>query len=198
MTVIDTAALTNALDRERATLYTKLKGGYTFPLAGAIYWGALALLGQTASLKSWTMYAFIFSGAIFPLALMLSRIAGVNFMGEKSAVGSVLMPAFTGMLLFWPMAILAMWNAPELAPPILAIGMSMHWPVIGWSYGRPVLFSAHAVVRAILVMVLWMQFPSHRLVLVPASVAVVYLATVVAILYDVKRVARAQATAAFV
>lgn len=96
-------------------------------------------------------------------------MAGVNFRGEKSAVASVLVPAFTGMLLFRPLAILARWNAPEWVLPILAIVMSMHRPVIGWSYGRPAL--------------------------VPAAVSAAYLVTVLAILLDVKRVARSPSAA---
>ena len=53
--------------------------------------------------------------------------------------------------------------------PILAIVMSMHRPVIGWSYGRPAL--------------------------VPAAVSAAYLVTVLAILLDVKRVARSPSAA---
>lgn len=99
-----------------------------------------------------------------------------------------------GMLLFWPMAALAYWTAPDLALPILAIGMSMHWPVIGWSYGRTALYTAHAIARAILVAVIFMLEPDQRLVLIPASVTMVYLATVIGIWADVPAVARALKT----
>jgi hypothetical protein len=186
--------LTRALLDDRVQSYVRLKGGYTFPLAGAIYWGALALLGDAVALKSWLVIAFIGSGAIFPLAWGLSRFAGVNFMSDPSAAGSVVMPALLGMLLFWPMAVLAFWTAPALAIPILAIGMAMHWPVIGWSYGRPALYSAHAVARAIIVSALWMLAPEQRQMLIPAAVSFVYLATVVAILVDVAATKRAQAS----
>lgn len=187
--------LASALLQERLSLYVRLKGGYTFPLAGAIYWGALAFVGDMVSLLDWITIAFIASGAIFPLAWLLSKIAGVNFMGEQSAVGSVLAPAFIGMLLFWPMAVLAFWTAPALAVPILAIGMSMHWPVIGWSYGRSALFSAHAIARALIVTGIWMFQPDQRLVMIPAAVAFVYLATVLGIFVDVAAVARTLKTA---
>lgn len=67
----------------------------------------------------------------------------------------------------------------------------MHWPMIGWSYGSTALYSAHAIARALIVMALYMLEPEHRLVLIPASVAFVYLATVLGILVDVPAVARA-------
>ncbi len=184
--------LTNALLRDRLESFVRLKGGYTFPLAGAIYWGALAYVATLGfPLKTFLTIAFIGSGAIFPLAWGLSQIAGVNFMADKSAAGSIIAPAMLGMLLFWPMAALAYWTAPDLALPILAIGMSMHWPVIGWSYGRTALYTAHAIVRAILVAVIFMLEPGHRLALIPASVTMVYLATVIGIWADVPAVARA-------
>lgn len=183
--------LTKALLEERLQLYVRLKGGWTFPAAGAVYWGALAYAGTIFGTHDWLTVAFIASGAIFPLAWGFSKIAGVNFMGEQSAVGGVLAPAFIGMLLFWPMAVLAYWTNPPLAVPILAIGMSMHWPVIGWSYARPALFSAHAIARALIVTGVWMFQPDQRLTAIPAWVAVLYLATMVAIWVDVAAVARA-------
>jgi hypothetical protein len=134
--------------------------------------------------------AFIGSGLIFPLAILLSRLLGVNFMSDKSPVDTALGPAFVGMLLFWPMAFAAFWTEPPMAPLIVAIGMSMHWPVIGWMYGRSALYSAHAIVRAIAVMAIWIMYPDERTTWLPASVAVVYLLTVLAILIDVPLIAR--------
>jgi hypothetical protein len=184
-----------ALLRDRLTLYVKLRGGYTFPLAGAIWWTAMAVLGYEYPVKSWALLAFIGSGLIFPIALLLSKLLGVNFMSEKSAVDDAIGPAFIGMLLFWPMAFAAYWTAVELTPLILAIGMAMHWPIIGWTYGRPGIYSAHAIVRALAAFAIWLMFPEQRTTWVPASVAIVYLLTVVAILSDVKRVAATLKTA---
>jgi hypothetical protein len=174
---------------ERQRLYVKLAGGYTFPLAGAIWWAAAAGLGAfVSSVKAWSLYAFIGSGLIFPIALLLSNLLRVNFMTEKSPIDTVMGPAFVGMLLFWPSAFAAYWTAPELCPLILAIGMSAHWPVIGWTYGRSALYSAHAIVRAIAVMAIWIVYPEHRTTWLPASVAVVYFITVIAIMIDVQAV----------
>lgn len=66
-------------------------------------------------------------------------------------------------------------------PLILAIGMSIHWPVIGWTYGRTLLYTAHAVSRAIVCFILWNWFPTTRFTLLPLAVCVIYLATVLAI-----------------
>ena len=173
------------LKQERIAAYVRLRGGYPIPLAGAIYWAALGFAGYHLPLKSWLMLAFESSGLLFPLALVLSWILRAPFIKDKGAVGGVLFPAFVGMLLFWPMAATAFWSAPTLAPLILAIGMSMHWPVIGWTYARTFLFTGHAVIRAILCVYIWLTLPAGTTTVMPFAVAVVYAATVVLILIDV-------------
>jgi hypothetical protein len=176
--------LAEALRRERLASYARLRGGFPVPLAGAVYWAALAALGYVRQDSVWYLAALFGSGAIFPLALLFGAVFRNNFMKDRSVVTSVLAPAFTSMLLFWPMAIAALWQATGLFSLILAIGMSLHWPVIGWSYGRPALFSAHAVSRAVVAFLIWWKMPEARLTLLPASVAAIYLLTVLAIYID--------------
>ena len=107
-------------------------------------------------------------------------------MKDKSAVGDVLLPTFVSMLLFWAIMFMAVkTTAPELTVPILAIGMSLHWPVIGWSYGRTALFTAHALIRAVVVSSIWFTLPEHILTAIPFAVAVIYALTVIAIYIDV-------------
>lgn len=173
-----------AVRRDQLDSFVRLKGGYTFPLAGAAYWAALGVAGYSLPPESWNLVAFIFSGVIFPLAWLLSVLLGVNFMKDKTVTGDVLGPAFTGMLIFYPIAFAAFGHAPQLVPLILAIGMSHHWPVIGWGYGKPGLYSAHAIVRAIGAFAIWAWMPEDRFTLIPFWVAAVYLVTVVAILID--------------
>jgi hypothetical protein len=152
----------------------------------------LAWAGQTLSLSAWINLAMWSSGAIFPLALLFARLFRNDFMKDQTAAGDVLLPTFVSMFLFWPMLIAAVWTAPELASLILAIGMSLHWPVIGWSYGKTALYTAHAVVRASLVFAIWVWMPSARLTLLPLSVSIVYLLSVAAILVEVRRMPHAQ------
>jgi hypothetical protein len=181
-----------AVHRDQLASFVRLKGGYTFPLAGAAYWAALGVAGYSLSLNDWILIAFIFSGAIFPLAWLLSRLMGVDFMKDKTATGDSLGPAFTSMLLFYPIAFAAYGSAPALVPLIVAIGMSQHWPIIGWGYGKPALYSAHAIVRALGTTAIWAWLPDGRTTLLPFWVAAVYLATVAAILMAWKREAAAR------
>lgn len=179
-----------AVRADQIASFVRLKGGYTFPVAGAVYWAALGVAGYFLRPNDWILAAFITSGMIFPLAWLLSTLLGVNFMKDQTATGDVLGPAFTGMLIFYAIAFAAYGSAPQLVPLVLAVGMSQHWPVIGWSYGKPALYSAHAIVRAIGALAIWALVPDGRFTLIPFWVAAVYLATVAAILIDWKREAR--------
>lgn len=172
---------------DRLASYYRLRGGFPIPLAGAIYWAILAYLGQTMAFADWVMVALWGSGAIFPLALILAKLFKNKFMKDKNAVLSVLPPTFISMLLFWPMLVVATKTDPSLFPVILAIGMSIHWPVIGWSYGRSALFSAHAIIRAVVVAYIFFTFPDKAQTLLPLSVAIIYLLTVGTILFDTRR-----------
>lgn len=189
-----TLDLTQALLAEREAAYRRLRGGFPIPLAGATWWLALAALGTTLTPGYWIFVAFVSSGIIFPLALLYARLFGVPFMQDRTAVSSVILPAFVSMLCFWPLAVAAWWHHAPLVPLVLAVGMALHWPVIGWSYARTGLFSAHAVVRAVGGFALWQWMPAHRFTLLPLFVAVVYVATVALILADVRK-ARAAAPA---
>ena len=179
--------LREAVRRDQLASFVRLKGGYTFPVAGAIYWIALGIAGSYLTVDRWILVAFIFSGMIFPLAWLLSTLLGVDFMKDRTATGDVLGPAFAGMLIFYPIAFAAYGAAPQLVPLILAIGMSQHWPVIGWGYGKPFIYSAHAVVRALGAFAIWGLLPEGRFTLIPFWVAAIYLATAAAILIAAKR-----------
>jgi hypothetical protein len=170
--------------KERLASYVRLRGGFPVPMAGATYWAAVGGLGYVVEPSQWVFWSFIASGTIFPLAILYAAVFRNNFLKDKNALGGVLLPAFISMLLFWPIAVAAWWTDAQLVPLVLAIGMSLHWPVIGWSYGRTALFAAHAVVRAIVVFLLWWLMPEGRFTIIPFAVAAVYLVTVVAILID--------------
>jgi hypothetical protein len=175
--------LKSALKEEREAAFFRLRGGYPIPLAGGIWWTVLGAAGYVIHRRElWILFAFVTSGTIFPLALLLAKLTKIDFMRDRNALSDMVVPALISMLLVWPMAISAFWTYPALVPLILSIGMSVQWPVIGWTYGRTALFTSHAIVRAVACFVLWNWLPSTRFTLLPLTVAAIYAATVM-ILY---------------
>ncbi|GEQ99505.1 hypothetical protein JCM17845_01290 [Iodidimonas gelatinilytica] len=184
----ESALLERELEKQRLGSYARLKGGFPVLLAGASYWLVLGLLGWKESGPLWYWVALFGSGAIFPLALLYAALFKNNFLKDRTAVSSVLLPTFISMLLFWPMAIAALWEGLTIFPLILAIGLSLHFPVIGWSYGRTVPFSLHAIIRAVVVFLIWWLLPEFRLNLLPLAVALLYLLMVAFVLFDSAKV----------
>jgi hypothetical protein len=181
--------LDSQLRNARLAAYAEARAGWPVPLAGATYWAGLAWLGTVTDEANWSLIAAIFSGAIFPIAVAYAALFRNPFMKVKVPDQGVVFMAMGAMLLFWPMAVAAMWNYNALTPLILAIGMSGHWPVFGWSYGRPAPFLGHAIVRAIAAFGIWQYMPDGRFTVLPAAVAVIYLVTVLVLYLDSGRVA---------
>lgn len=184
------AELNAALKAGRLAAYAEARGGWPVPLAGAAYWGVLAWLGLKMDPANWSLLAAVMSGAIFPVAVALAAIFGNRFMKVKVPDQGAVFMAMGAMLLFWPTAIAAMWNFNALTPLILAIGMSGHWPVFGWSYGRPLPFLFHVIVRAVVAFGIWQYMPEGRFTVLPAAVAGIYLVTVALLFIDSGAVAR--------
>ena len=181
--MIDSVQLNKLLLADREASFFRLRGGYPVPLAGATWWAILGTMGYFLHSRNlWIFLSFVTSGAIFPLALLFARLFKIDFMHDKTAATDVLLPTFASMLLFWPIAISAYWTYPQLVPLVLAIGMSIHWPVIGWLYARTAIYITHAVVRAVACFVLWNWWPSSRFTVLPFMVSAIYLLTVCAIL----------------
>ena len=167
-------------------MFLAARSGVSAPAAGAIYWLALGVAGFYLPPKSWCLLAFVTSGAIFPLAIALQRPLRAN-MFVKSALDSLTFPTLLPVMLCFGFTIPAFHIEPQLVPLGMSIGMTMHWPTIGWMYGKTRVFSTHAIVRVLSAVALWYALPDHRFSLVPLSTGVVYAATFAYLLYDVRR-----------
>lgn len=159
-------------------LLVKAGGGVSLPVAGALYWFTLGILGYVLPERLWIFCAAFGSGLIFPLGLLLSRPLHTKLFIEDEPLANVAGFAVLAINLLWPVYFAVIYLAPELLPLALGIGMGLHWPVTGWMYGSRACL-AHALFRTALVTALWVWLPAERLTLLPLSVALLYLATVV-------------------
>ena len=175
-----------SLVAEQRRLFLAARSGVSAPAAGAIYWLALGVAGFYLPERSWCLLAFVTSGAIFPLAIALQKPLKAN-MFVKSALDSLTFPTLLPVMLCFGFSIPAFHIEPELVPLGLTIGLTVHWPTIGWMYGRTRAFSSHAIIRVLSAVVLWYAFPDLRFSLIPLSTGFVYAATFLYLMYDVVR-----------
>ena len=164
-------------DLEKKRFLVRANFGMSLPAAGAIYWIVLGIAGFYLEPKEWAILGFFGSGLIFPVGLLLSKPMKAN-LSAKSPFASLAMPAVASMFLSWPMTIAAFMTDVTLVPMFLAIGMSLHWPAIGWMYGSEVCMF-HALIRVIAVSGLWFFFPPVSFTVIPIFVAILYLLTMI-------------------
>lgn len=172
-------------DQERRSLFLKANGGVSLPAAGVIYWLVVGIAGFYLPKELWTRLSLFATGAIFPLGLLLSKPLKADLM-VKSPISSLFFPAFAAMVLSLPITIAVAYVDLQLVPLTLAIGMSLHWPVIGWMYNSKSCL-IHAIVRVFLVTVIWFVFPEFRFTFLPIMVSLLYLFTIFGIKYELKK-----------
>lgn len=171
--------------KERKEFFLKANGGISLPAAGVIYWLVIGIAGYFLPKETWTYVAFFASGTIFPLGMLLSKPLKANLMAD-SPLSGVAMPAMLAMFMSWPITIAVVYIDFELVPLTLAIGMALHWPVIGWMYNSKSCFM-HAFARVVLVSAVWFVFPDVRFTLLPILVSVIYLVTIFGIKYEIRK-----------
>ncbi|WP_080053751.1 DUF7010 family protein [Spirosoma aerolatum] len=168
----------------------RANAGISLPIAGAIYWAALAVAGFYLKPGQWTLMAFCTSGLLFPLGLALQKPFKANLMVKNPLAGLIPYALFS-MMLSWGIIIPASSIDKSLVPLCLAIGMSIHWPIIGWLYDSKAC-QLHALLRTIVVVACWYTLPGLRFTLLPLLVSVLYVLTVIGLTIEVTQ-ARKQA-----
>lgn len=176
---------TEQLGIQRQSYFIRTNGGIALPAAGLLYWLMLAVAGYGLQPSQWMLLAFAASGLIFPLGLLLRKPLRADILA-KSPLASAIGPALLSMMLSWPIIIVTSAVNPSLAPLTLAVGMGLHWPVIGWLFGSRVCM-IHAISRVLLVTALWYLFPNDRFTLIPLMVAFLYGLTIAALRREVNK-----------
>ena len=181
--------LTTDILNERRRYSAAAGGGVSLPVAGAIYWAFLAVAATWMEPTQWAYTAAMFSGAIFPIGILLQGVFKSPFMKAKSPLSGVTTAAIVAINLLWPIHMIVIWTAPQAAPLTLAIGMSLHWPIIGWSYASKVCM-AHAIVRVAVVTAIFFLAPQYSLVGIPLMVSGLYLLAAAGLSWESNRYRR--------
>jgi hypothetical protein len=174
-----------SLAQSKTALMRSTGAGLSLPVAGLIYWLALGVAGFYLSPRTWGIAACIGSGLIFPLGMLLSKPFATNLFVKDQPLNSLAPMAVLSINLLWPLHLAIFFTAPQLLPLSLAIGMGLHWPIIGWMYGSRACLQ-HALMRVAAVSVVWFLFPAFRFTVLPMVVAAAYLVTIVQLRRELK------------
>ncbi|MBF6025226.1 DUF7010 family protein [Lysobacter niastensis] len=168
----------DSLDQAKTDLLRAAGAGISLPAAGMLFWLALGTAGYLLDPKAWGLVACFGSGLIFPLGLLLSKPLGSNLFVKDRPLSSLALRAVVSINLLWPLHFAVYFADPQLLPLSLAIGMGLHWPIIGWMYGSNACFQ-HAFLRVGAASAVWFLYPEGRFTVLPFAVAAAYLVTIV-------------------
>lgn len=181
-------AATQTIDAERTRLARLTARGIGMPIAGFLFWLAIAVLMRELPVRSALFWSFVATGVVFPVGVLITRAFG----GDLFAKSETLTPLglmLNGMqLLFWPVIILVWRLAPEWVPYTMATLFGTHFIGYAWIYrsrGYAVLTVGVSVLLTAAVLIA--RDPLYAVT--PLLAAAVY-AVAVAILYTEVRGAR--------
>ena len=148
------------LQQLRADFEVRSRRAMSMPIAGALVWAVVALLGMLLPLKAAVLAMVFATGAIFPLALGVARLRGEALMSRDNPLAQLMGVCVAMVNLLWALHIPLVLKAPQFAPLSLGIALGLHWMVYSWIIGHGLGYR-HAIVRTIALAVVWFAFPAH-------------------------------------
>ena len=149
------------------------KRSLAMPIAGALYWLALAIVSTQVSERLGLLILLLGSGTIFPIALLIAKITKENVFSPNNPLAKLMGLSVLMVNLLWALHIPLFLYAPEFLPLSVGIGLGLHWIVYSWIIQHPVGL-IHAILRTVLVLLAWFTFPESRLFAIGISIVLVY------------------------
>lgn len=166
------------LEALRADFQMRSKGSLSFPIAGAIVWTVVAVLGAILQ-PGVAVLALVFAtGAIFPVALVVAKARGEQVMDRVNPLARLMGVCVLMVNLLWALHVPLLLTAPQFVPLSLGVGLGLHWMVYSWIIGHPLGYR-HAIARSLGLVVVWFAFPEHRVTACALVVVAAYLMTLV-------------------
>lgn len=162
-----------SLEALRSDFERRTNRSLSMPLAGMLVWAAIGILGILLPMRTSLVAMMAATGAIFPIALLLSRIRREELVSSTNPLAQLMGMCVLMVNLLWIVHLSLFFGAPQYVPLSLGIGLGLHWIVYSWIVKHPV-GVVHAILRTALILAAWMLFPEHRVSAVAAAVVVAY------------------------
>jgi uncharacterized protein DUF7010 len=122
------------LEAERDRLSRLTRKGIGMPLAGMLYWLAVASLLRTLPPKTALVCSFALTGMVFPLGALLTRLAGGDLFARSPTLTPLGLQLAAVQLFYWPVIIVIFQRAREWTPFCLAVLFGSHFLPYAWLY----------------------------------------------------------------
>ena len=150
------------------------------PLAGLIAWALVGIAGLTLSPTAAVWVLFIATGSIVYLGLFISKFTGEDFLDKeklKNEFDKLFMFTVGEAVLVYAIAIPFFLIDYTSLPMTVGILTGLMWLPLSWIIKHWVgIF--HALVRTVVVLLLWYLLPESRFVAIPFAIVLIYIASI--------------------
>lgn len=140
-------------EAERRRMSAATMKGIGMPMAGLLYWLAVAAVLRTDLPRDTALVVcFVLTGPVFPIGYVLTKAFGGDLFAKSRTLTPIGMQLAALQLFFWPIIIVVFKTAPEWTPFTLAVLFGSHFLPYGWMYesrGYPFLTVSIAVVMSV-------------------------------------------------
>ncbi len=150
------------------------------PLAGLIVWTVIGCAGIFFSdfVAVWSI--FIGTGSIVYLGLFLSKFTGENFLDKtkpKNEFDKLFLFTAAQAILVYAIAIPFFLVDYSSLPMTVGILTGLMWLPFSWIINHWIgIF--HALVRTVLILVVWYTLPEYRFIIIPFTIVLIYIITI--------------------
>lgn len=151
------------------------------PIAGLIAWLVIGIAALVLPIQYVVWTLFIATGSIVYLGMFISKFTGENFLDKKkpkNEFDQLFMFTVVQALLVYSIALPFFLVDYTSLPLSVGILTGLMWVPFSWIIKHWIgLF--HAIMRTIMVLVVWYAFPTQRFVVIPFAIVGIYIVTIV-------------------
>lgn len=126
--------ITAAIDGERDRLARATARGIGMPMAGFVYWLAVAALLRALPIGPALFWTYVSTGTVFPLGVALTRAFGGDLFAKSETLTPLGLLLNATQFFFWPVIILLGRVAPLWVPFAMATLFGSHFLGYAWLY----------------------------------------------------------------
>lgn len=119
---------------ERRRLSRATMKGIGMPVAGLIYWIAVAVVLRSFPMKTALVWCFILTGPVFPIGYAITKAFGGDLFAKSATLTPIGIQLAALQLFYWPIIIVVYRFATEWTPFTLAVLFGSHFLPYGWMY----------------------------------------------------------------
>ncbi|MEM7350666.1 MAG: hypothetical protein AAF657_07660 [Acidobacteriota bacterium] len=121
-------------EQERSRLARATRKGIGMPMAGMLFWIAVAVVLRSLPQSTALVLCFVLTGPVFPVGYGLTRLMGGDLFAKSPTLTPLGMQLAALQLFYWPIIIVVFRQAPDWTPFTMAVLFGSHFLPYGWLY----------------------------------------------------------------